>query len=122
MVFHISLIYVHKISHSFFFLIFFIDFIFKLLYYLIFKGRCLCMENFSFSKTTKLYNKKEGYKVTVHSTCNDDTLVIPSSYNNIPVRELEYEDSYLSIKCQNIIIPSSIRYIKKHAFLHYENL
>ncbi len=68
------------------------------------------------------------YIVRGIGTCTDTTLVIPSTYNQLPVKEIynaksySYGAFYLQRQLTDVIIPESITSIGKHSFLACSNL
>ena len=68
------------------------------------------------------------YIVRGIGTCTDTTLVIPSTHNELPVKEIYNANSYmdgafyLQKQLTDVIIPESITSIGKHSFLACDNL
>ena len=63
----------------------------------------------------KIYNKEE-YAVAGIGKCKDKDIVIPESYQDMPVTTIKYNAFYQCRKITNVVIPSSVHTIDFFAF------
>ena len=77
---------------------------------------------YSINLTYSLITDKNAYALTGVGSCNDDTIIIPKTYNNLPVISIG-EEAFLNNKnIQAVYIPETITVIEKNAFSNCYNL
>ena len=63
-----------------------------------------------------------GFVVTGYGTCNDKRLIIPSTYENKPVIEINSSAFKNNEIIEEVVIPNSITTISENAFANCKNL
>ena len=69
----------------------------------------------------KLNPDGNSYSVIGLGTCADGDIVIPATYNGLPVTEISFS-AFESTEITGVYVPSSVKTIKRHAFAYCEYL
>ena len=90
-------------------------------------NECVCgyVLDYSLGLKYSLNEDKKSYSVTDIGNCIDTDLVIPSTYNNLPVTHIADQAFYYwsySVSLTSVIIPEGVISIGSHAFFGQKNL
>ena len=79
------------------------------------------IDNSSKGLEFKLISDGTAYSVIGIGTCTDTDIVIPATYNGLPVTEISFS-AFESTEITGVYVPSSVKTIKRHAFAYCEYL